>query len=1096
MLKIRKNGLTSVTEETLFSDINEALFDGKQVFLIVPEQQTLLAEKEAMNHLTPADTLHFEVTNFSRLCNTVFRHLGGVAERYANPTSKAILIWRALSEAAPELSKEMARPSAANVEEAARAIAEMQSLGIDADKLVAASQKPEIADSKKLQNKLCDLALILSAYAALTKEGFADSASDIAAATKLILENHDEMKGAAFFLDGFTSFTEPQLSLLMALMPRADLTVSLTLPKSDEDAYLYDETRKTVSTLIRLCRLASVKTDIPVQVISEEKESRLIDAGFDAVARELWHFIPNIDKNCLQNTHKYIKIYEADSPYEEAAFLASDIQKRVQEGAKYSDFAVISHDSSSLDGVLHATLSLCGIPHFLAQKRKVSAYEPFMAITAAYRAVLFGFSPEDVLTFAKCGYTKATLDDISEFEIYVKRYNIKGAFFAAPEMWSMNPQGYTERMQQNAGEILARIDQTRHAVIDPLLMLSEDVKNAVTVKDHATALYRFLCEIRMEDTLSEKALSLHAAKDFAAQDYARLYSILLDTLDTVVESAGEVAVDGKQFAELLSIAFSTADIGRIPAAFDEVTLGIADTLRVSGKKYVYLVDVNSGVFPSNAKDTSHFSDKEKLLLEAVGLPTSIGEDLRIARERFTFSRAFVSGSHGVTLITTKRNAALKSQVPAEILGRIAEITGGIVHLQPISSLSTDEAVYAPLYAVNRLTAETPDAATLAEALKSTAYGTQMKMSENIQNKTLSFSEETAKGLYPDRMFLSDTRLSRYADCPFSHYCRYVLKLDEQKDAAVGAMNIGNIVHEILEKYLKEMSENPQTGVAVLPDDERKAKVESIAKDTCNRLFGLDKRPSLQKAHFLERLIHAADRLVDSVSKELSRPENRFVPIDFELRIDKDGAVEPLVVKDKDKETAVVGKVDRIDAFTEGENVYLRVIDYKTGSKNFSPSDLYEGQNLQMFLYLNSLLASRAFAARFPADKTLKPAGVFYVPVSPDGLTAKSPTEAQALLDKNVAKYQGMISDDPAVFASVISPYFPMKYKIDNTLTKDSAEKVFSEESFEALKETVKNGVAATSLELRSGKIYATPMLKGKHASCEYCAFRHVCRSMM
>ncbi len=1107
MLTIRENGLTTDTDQMLFAGIKAALADGKQVFLIVPEQQTLVAEKEAIDRLSPSDTLRFEVTNFSRLSNTLFRRLGGVAVRYANPVSKAVLIWRALSEAAPELSVDMARPTAANVEETARAISEMQSLGLDAETLADAAKTPVIAASKKLQSKLRDLSLILSSYTALTEKGFADAASDLGEMKNKLLENPEVWKGTAFFFDGFTSFTEPQTALIKTLLPRADLTFLLTLPNSDRDAYIYAETRKTESTLLSLCDLAAVKEPIEKRRIVTDTDDRLADPGFDTVARNLWRFFPDADHETFLHTENYIRMYEADSPYEEAAFIASDIAKRVYGGAEYSDFAVIAHDASSLDGVLKATLSSAGIPVFIAQKRKVTAYEPFMAIRAAYRAILSGYTPEDVMTFAKCGYVKASYYDISEFEVYVKRYKIKGAFFAAPEMWSMNPLGYQERMPEDAAETLLRIDKTRHAVVDPLLMLAEDTENAATVKEHAAALFRFLTQIGMEEKLIEKADALNAAHDFSAPDYSRLFPILLDTLDAIADSAGEVKADGREFSELLSIAFSAADIGRIPAAFDEVTLGIADTLRIAGKKYVYLVDVNNGVFPSNAKDSSHFSDKEKKLLADAGLSTSLGEEVRIARERFSFSRAFVSGSQGVTLITTKRNAALKTQKPAEILHKIEEMTKGKIRVSPISALGIAESVYSPVYAVSRLASDKKDAASLREALAATAYGAQMKMSENIQNKDLSLSPETAKGLYPDKMTLSDSRLSKYANCPFSHFCRYVLNLDEQKEAAVGAVNIGNIVHEVMERYFAEVTasphfqeENGENSTPVyrpLPDDERKSKVEKIAREATDRLFGQDKRPSVQKAHFLERLIGAADRLVDSVSRELDRENNRFYPVAFELKIQNGSdAVEPLVLRDGTKETKIIGKVDRVDALTAGDTVYLRVLDYKTGHKTFSPKDLENGVNLQMFLYLRSILESQHFASRFPAGKKLKPAGVFYVPVSPDGTSVDSPAEAKSIREKNTAKYRGMVSEEPVVLNAVNSDYFKLTFTKSEAPDKVSQTKIFSDGKWEEMQNTVETHVKTASNEMRSGKIQASPMLMGHRSSCDYCSFRFVCRSVI
>ena len=77
MLRIIEGGFFSGAHELINKEIKELVDKKKRAFLIVPEQQTVIAEAELSEKLCDSAPLYFEVTNFTRLANTVFRSLGG-----------------------------------------------------------------------------------------------------------------------------------------------------------------------------------------------------------------------------------------------------------------------------------------------------------------------------------------------------------------------------------------------------------------------------------------------------------------------------------------------------------------------------------------------------------------------------------------------------------------------------------------------------------------------------------------------------------------------------------------------------------------------------------------------------------------------------------------------------------------------------------------------------------------------------------------------------------------------------------------------------------------------------------------------------------
>ena len=93
------------TEALLTQRIQENIQAGKEVLLIVPEQQTVSVERRMLELLPPFAQLQFEVVNFSRLANRVFRALGGHSWNTATPTVRALSMWRALRDLAPLLQQ-------------------------------------------------------------------------------------------------------------------------------------------------------------------------------------------------------------------------------------------------------------------------------------------------------------------------------------------------------------------------------------------------------------------------------------------------------------------------------------------------------------------------------------------------------------------------------------------------------------------------------------------------------------------------------------------------------------------------------------------------------------------------------------------------------------------------------------------------------------------------------------------------------------------------------------------------------------------------------------------------------------------------------
>ena len=257
MLTINEGGFTSIAHEEMVKGIKNAIGCGKKVFLFVPEQQTLTAEGEMCDIFPPSSALSFEVTNFTRFTNTAFRTLGGISGEYITSAKKALVMWGVLTELSPMLSMTHGSTNigSGTVARALEAIGELSSLGIKPDDLRESERKASSQDSR-LKSKLSDLSLIYSLYKNKLAESYADLTEDLMSLADKLTKNGEYLDGTAIFIEGFTSFTEPQYALIKAMIRLTDVNVYLAIKKAAKSSFEYTELRDTEKRLVALANTA------------------------------------------------------------------------------------------------------------------------------------------------------------------------------------------------------------------------------------------------------------------------------------------------------------------------------------------------------------------------------------------------------------------------------------------------------------------------------------------------------------------------------------------------------------------------------------------------------------------------------------------------------------------------------------------------------------------------------------------------------------------------------------------------------------------------------------------------------------------------
>ena len=69
-----------------------------------------------------------------------------------------------------------------------------------------------------------------------------------------------------------------------------------------------------------------------------------------------------------------------------------------------------------------------------------------------------------------------------------------------------------------------------------------------------------------------------------------------------------------------------------------------------------------------------------------------------------------------------------------------------------------------------------------------------------------------------------------------------------------------------------------------------------------------------------------------------------------------------------------GRVDRVDTFEDGNNIYVKVIDYKSGNKVFNVTETFLGLQMQLMVYLKDTVD---YIKKNNPDKNVYPAAGLY-----------------------------------------------------------------------------------------------------------------------
>ena len=1054
----------------------------KKLMLIVPEQASFENERAMLHLLGAKEAQRVQVTSFSRLADAVFRQYGGAAGRRLDDGGRSIFMSLALEQVKDRLT--FFRKSAESTELIGRMLSvssELKMCGVLPQELARAAQS---VPQGSLKQKTEELSLILSAYDALVAQSYVDPLDDLTRLEK-ILREHDFFAGYTVALDGFQSFTVQEYNIITQILRQAeDMYAALCADKLDDPEHgmgLFSLVRRTGKRLIQTAQQEHVKVAAPEVLESGRRYKNpalaAVEAGAYRFGRE--------KSDCPADG---VLVYEAGNVYDEAAFVAATIRNLVmEEGYRYRDFAVIARSDERYRGVLDTALERWQVPCFMDNPRPIDA-EPLMRLVlAAFQTVQTGFSSDAVFSYLKTGLAGLGTEAISNLENYVFVWNISGKKWK--EEWTEHPQGFAETMTEADARRLKEINESRAAAVAPLVRFSARLKDA-DGEGMAAAVYALLTEIHAAEYLKTLAQRLSGCGEAELADrQLRLWDLLMEILDQTALVLHGRTVSQSRYAELLRLVILANNMASIPQGLDEVTVGSADRIRVNEPKVVFLIGTVQGEFPLSPGGGQVFSDSERRELIALGLPLNDTMEGVAVQERFLAYSALSAASQKLYISYPVSGAQGESNAPSTIP---AEVCAVLKQVKIQNELMLPQTYFAnakePAF---ELTARQWNHNTeLSTTLKSlfTGRGEEHRLQaidRAAQKRPAAFADASrARELFGANMHVSATQIEKFFLCRFQYFCRYGLNAKERRAAEMDALEYGSLMHFLLEKLFRDFG--GEKLLAMTPEELREEILRLLNLYVETKLGGMaDKTPRF--AYLFNRLADSAQTVALHIAEELAQSE--FQPADFELAIGSEG-IPPLKIPLPDGGSVEIdGKIDRVDLMTRDGVRYVRVVDYKTGHKEFRLSDVIYGMNMQMLIYLAALCENGG--ERYGE---VTPAGVLYMPANRPSVSA-SRGDAPERLEEEAAKklrMDGLVLDDAEVISAMErgaqGKYIPVALKDGAPAKRDH---VVSEQELYGVMNHIKGLVGAMVRELHGGGVAAVP-LSGDYDACAWCPYGAVC----
>lgn len=1048
----------------------------RNYIVLVPEQFTMQTQKDLVMMHEHKGIMNIDVLSFARLAYRVFEETGGGGLPVLDDEGKNLILRKIAGDYESELKMLGGHMKKQGyISEVKSVISEFTQYDIGEDEIERVMESA--GESSRLYYKLADIRLLYRGFTDYLREKYITKEELLDVLSREV-EKSERLKNSTVVLDGFTGFTPVQDRLLGELMRHCrEVIVTVTMDRR-ENPYVYEHpyqlfalSKQMVTSLLQIAKQNKIPVEEPVELYDHVPWRFKEQEALAFLEKHLFRY----GAGAYEKEQEQVKLHLAKNPREEAYAVAEQVRRMMREdGYRLRDIGVIVSDMDVYADHLKQAFIKYDIPFFMDHKRSILLNSFVEYIRSVLHMAEQSFSYESVFRFLRTNLAGFTYEEIDELENYVIGLGIKGY-----KHWQ---EKWTRKLKGMAQENLDKMNHYRRQLVekvDGLIYVLRQRRK--TVADITRAIYEFMVQENLQVRLAEQEELFKAKGELAlAREYAQIYRIVIELFDKFVELLGDEEVSLSEYCKLLDAGLEEARVGVIPPEVDQVVIGDMQRTRLKDIKALLFAGANDVYLPGALLRTGLLSelDREKFAREKLTL--SAGGKEKAYVQKFYLYLNLTKPSEKLDIYYSKVSADGKSVRPSYLIQELQKLFPKLKVRDEERYLKEQELT--ENIGFDRMIREFVQKRHETDGAWCELYS-WYKKNPKWQEKVERFleagyyrkpldalTEEAAKRLYGEEFETSITRMERFAVCAFSHFLTYGLGLREREEYDFQAADLGNVCHRALERFSYKVEQ--ETGDWLkLTEEQRNQYVEESVEEAIADYGNSILYSSSRNAYLIVRMKRMLEKTVWALTKQLAAGD--FKPSAYEMRFAN-------------------GKIDRVDTCEDGDCIYVKVIDYKTGSKSFDVTALYHGLQLQLMVYMDAALQ---LEQKKHPEKEILPAGVFYYRIQDPLIDRPKEGEEQESILKEL-KPDGMISLEKEVLEHLDhcmvgeSSVIPVKYNKNGSLSKSS--KAASAQDFYLMMKYAVNKVEEIRQKILSGDVKVNPYRRGTETSCDYCSYRQIC----